>query len=206
MFPSILDANKLSSAPLMATQRKSKGKSQGGSRKRTQRRKAASRNRSRTGFSLATFAAGMVVGITLTLTGALLPGFLESRPEPAAASQPVETEEPINFKFYDRLPRAEVNADTSAYEALAPQQDPDASFILQAGSFVNKADADRLRGQLLLTNFNVKVQTVTLPSGSTAHRVMVGPFDNEQDTTRAMTRLREENIDPLKLALKTPSR
>jgi cell division protein FtsN len=188
----------------MPNQRKSKGKSRA---KRATPRKAA-RNKSRPGFSLGTFAAGMIAGIALTLTGALLPGFLDSEGDgtPEASSKPAETEEPINFKFYDRLPRAEVDADTSAYEALAPHQDPNASFILQAGSFVNRTDADRLRGQLLLTNLNVKVQTVKLPSGSTVHRVMVGPFDNEQDTTRAMTRLREENIDPLKLALKPPSR
>ncbi len=194
----------------MASHHKSKGTSQGRSRTtRATPRKPAARKKARPAFSLGTFASGIVVGIALTLTGALLPGFLESRQDgsPGAANKLAEKQEPpIRFKFYDRLPRAEVDADTSAYEALAPHEDPNASFILQAGSFVNKSDAERLRGQLLLTNLNVKVQTVTLPSGSTAHRVMVGPFDNAQDTTRAMTRLREENIDPLKLALKTPSR
>jgi len=189
----------------MASQRKSKPKPKA---KRAAPRKKPARRNANVGFHWASFATGMVIGIALTLTGALLPGFLESQPAtaPVASAKPAEASEPISFKFYDRLPRTNVDADTSAYEALAPRSDPNASYILQAGSFSNKSDAKRLQAQLLLTNLNVDVQTAELPGGSTAHRVMVGPFDSEQDTTRAMTLLREENIDPLKLELKAPSR
>ena len=68
--------------------------------------------------------------------------------------------------------------------------------MIQAASFRDKLDADQLRAQLLLQDMPA-VTSVTDASGSTWHRVVVGPFPRKVEANRAMTALREQNLSPM---------
>jgi len=67
-------------------------------------------------------------------------------------------------------------------------------YMLQTDSFQNAVDADRRRAELLLMGMDAQVQTVTLASGNTWHRVTVGPFTGEKALHRAQNQLAQMNI------------
>lgn len=68
-------------------------------------------------------------------------------------------------------------------------------WSLQAGSFRDRKDADRLRARLLLLNFSVTVDTVTPSSDKgTWHRVLVGPYTSQQSLSNAKSHLAKLRI------------
>lgn len=155
-------------------------------------------------FHGASFFTGMAVGIGATIVGTLLPEWWEAsavkQPESGGSAAKQVTHAETQFEFYDELPRHRVITDTEAYRRITPIDAPEGvEYLVQAGSFEQAADADRLRASLLLLGLDASTRTVTLDRGATWHRVLVGPFDSERDTRRVMTRLREQSIEPLLL-------
>jgi cell division protein FtsN len=69
-------------------------------------------------------------------------------------------------------------------------------YILQAGSFSKKADAERLRATLLLEGFNATTEAVKV-KGREYHRVYVGPFQIDRQLQRAKRALAELKLSPL---------
>jgi hypothetical protein len=165
------------------------------------------RNRPRhrqSAFHWGSFGAGIALGIAVTLAGWLLPEWWGSR---AAASAPQPTAgdaTPITrFEFFERLPNEKISSHPETAQPLTPSvAEAPREFLLQAGSFTNKEDADRLRATLSQSGWNTETATVTLSSGATRHRVIVGPFSSSQDTQRAITQLRKQDVDALVLARK----
>jgi cell division protein FtsN len=70
-----------------------------------------------------------------------------------------------------------------------------ARFALQAGSFATRAEADRRRGELLLSGHNVNVQQATTDKGDIRFRVMVGPFADEAGMKKAQQQLAAMKVD-----------
>jgi cell division protein FtsN len=70
------------------------------------------------------------------------------------------------------------------------------AYILQAGSFRNFKDADRVRAQIALQGVESKVQKVTIDK-DTWHRVRVGPITNLQKLEDTRSKLRQAQIDAL---------
>ena len=77
----------------------------------------------------------------------------------------------------------------------APETRP-GSYILQAGSFANFADADRVRAQLALAGVESKVQKVSVDT-ETWHRVRIGPIKNLDELNKMRARLRDADINVL---------
>ena len=50
------------------------------------------------------------------------------------------------------------------------------SYILQVGSFRKSADAERLKAELALLGIQTSIQTATIASGQTYHRVRTGTY------------------------------
>jgi cell division septation protein DedD len=174
--------------------------------KRAPRSDARKRPRQRqSAFHWGSFGAGIALGIAFTLAGALLPEWWGNRPAAVAAAPIASDSAPVTrFEFFERLPNEKISArpepaDTSTAPPVAngPQE-----FLLQAGSFTNKEDAERLRATLAQSGWNTQTATVMLSSGATRHRVIVGPFASSQETQRAITQLRKQDVDALVLARK----
>lgn len=124
----------------------------------------------------------------------------KSRTKPAPASQ--EESETQQFDFYEMLPKYEVvipeqDARGGAAPAVVagPVEKPGA-YILQAGSFRNFKDADRVRAMIALQGVESKVQKVTIDK-DTWHRVRVGPITNLQKLEDTRSKLRQAQIDAL---------
>jgi len=139
----------------------------------------------------------------------------ETTPQPASLASALdnsnevaatEAEEPPEnrFDFYDMLPN---------FEVIIPEQEPDVAqdmepravelpgtYVLQAGSFTEYADADRRRALLALQGIESRIQRVTIDD-KTYHRVRIGPTRNLDELNALRSRLRIAKIDVLRIRL-----
>ena len=127
---------------------------------------------------------------------------LDSNSDEATAT--AEEPPPRRFDFYDMLPN---------FEVIIPEQEPDVSqdlgpqavlqpgiYVLQAGSFTEFVDADRRRAQLALQGIESRIQRVTIDD-QTYHRVRIGPIRDLDELNSMRSRLREVQIDVLRIRL-----
>lgn len=110
-------------------------------------------------------------------------------------------EEPSkSYDFYDMLPK---------FEVVVPEKDKDVrpdiksvpetrrgTYVLQAGSYKNFADADRVRAKLALQGVESKVQKVSVDN-DTWHRIRIGPISKLDDLNRLRQILRKADVDVL---------
>lgn len=108
------------------------------------------------------------------------------------------------FEFYNMLP---------SFEVVIPEQEADATpdrqpqavvdpgiYVLQAGSFSRYEDADRRRAQLALQGIESTIQRVAIDE-RTYHRVRIGPIKDLDQLNLLRSRLRQANIDVLRIRL-----
>ena len=135
-----------------------------------------------------------------------------------------DTEKP-RFEFYQILPgekgeKTEKNdkADKSA-KPVASTPTPDAAqkplpntmtsrepmieakqtggdvFMLQAGAFQNRTDAENMRAKVAFAGFEAGIRTVNLPGKGTLYRVRLGPYKSQDEVNRIKTVLSQGGID-----------
>lgn len=153
----------------------------------------------------------IILGVSIAFGGQHLIKYLKTNPEVNSAIEkanetiaettekviePVKEikEEAPRFEFYELLKenKVEVTVDRSQEQPKKKY-----SFIVQAGSFKKKDDAERMRAQLILNNLtNTTTDTITTKNG-TWHRVNVGPFTNRSKLEKARDVLASLNIQGL---------
>jgi cell division protein FtsN len=122
------------------------------------------------------------------------------------------------FDFYTLLPETEVvvenkNKGEQPVVTSPPEPEPKKaesqtrsepveSYIIQVGSFKKLSDADAFRAKLALLGIESKVQTVTIDSKETWHRVQIGPVAGRSQADSLQKQLRENDIDSLLLRAK----
>jgi cell division protein FtsN len=131
---------------------------------------------------------------------------IEGQPQPrtpakAKAVAAVEPEEPApQYDFYDMLPK---------FEVVVPEKERDVRrdlpsakverpgvYVLQAGSYRNQTDAERVRAQLGKQGIPATVQRVAVDT-DVWHRVRVGPIRDLTQLNRMRDSLRAADIDAL---------
>lgn len=122
-------------------------------------------------------------------------------PKPAVVEKSVENQDKKRFEFYEMLEKSEVEtSQVDAYKSTPKDAKSQHSYLLQAGSFKIKADAERMRAQLILMGLpNVHTSPSTSKDGSTWYRVRTGPFDNRSRLSKAYDKLVQKNIQPLRI-------
>jgi len=106
------------------------------------------------------------------------------------------------FDFYTILPELEVaipeeeliEKEKRAQKSAPRQADKRTRYTLQAGSFRDPAQADRLKAQLALQGIVANIQPVKINDHDTWYRVRIGPLDDIATLNRTRRRLRENNI------------
>jgi cell division protein FtsN len=117
----------------------------------------------------------------------------------SAEEEPTE-ESSRKYDFYQMLPKFEVVV-PEREKAEAPDAKPapiarPGAYVLQAGSYRNFSDADRVRAQLALLGIESKVQKVSVDN-DTWHRVRIGPIEDLKELNRTRDRLRQADIEAL---------
>jgi cell division protein FtsN len=105
-----------------------------------------------------------------------------------------------SYAFYEMLPK---------FEVVVPEKDKDVrpdiksvpetrsgTYVLQAGSYKNFSDADRVRAKLALQGIESNVQKVTVDN-DTWHRIRIGPISKLDDLNRMRQILRKADVDVL---------
>ncbi len=139
-------------------------------------------------------------------------------PQPVTRStvkEPTPAPKP-RFDFYTILPEMEIpvpEPEPPAPSALPPSRkessptaekkliEPHTAYVLQLGSFRNRADADRLKARIAMLGFEPHIQTVNI-NGNNWYRVRIGPYSNSVRITEVRHRLREAELDAILLKLK----
>ena len=144
------------------------------------------------------FISGFILGI---LACQLLPYLLKAeKPHSSNDNPAAEADAPAkpDFQFPNllkggeiNLPRGEANNDNNRVS--------DSSYLLQVGSFKNVDEAESVRVNLLLLNLPVFIEPFKTSTGGRLHRVLVGPFSNNKDSSNARKKLMENNLDSLLL-------
>jgi cell division protein FtsN len=70
------------------------------------------------------------------------------------------------------------------------------SYVLQAGSYRNSADAERVRAQLGLQGISAVVQRVAVDA-DVWHRVRIGPSSDLTEVNRLRQKLRSADLEPI---------
>ncbi len=126
-----------------------------------------------------------------------------AKPAAPVAASGVAEEKP-RFEFYKVLtdkpdavtseqnkPAGKVGATKPAAQQPAAKE----TYYLQAGSFANENDAEKLKAKLTLLDMNVTVQTVTIPDKGVWHRVRVGPYKSDEEMSDARVTLKQNGVD-----------
>ncbi|MBI5461360.1 MAG: SPOR domain-containing protein [Gammaproteobacteria bacterium] len=120
--------------------------------------------------------------------------------EPAKALPPPAKP---RFDFYTILPEMEVPVPeqeiTGQPREGVPQVEAPGTYLLQAGSFRTRQQADQLKAKLALLGLQSDIQTVTINNKETWHRVRVGPFSDLNALNTARARLKENQLDAILL-------
>jgi cell division protein FtsN len=87
----------------------------------------------------------------------------------------------------------------SGQETVAPQ--PESSYMLQAGSYQNAADADRLKATLALQGMSSTIQKISIQGRGDFYRVRLGPYHSHAEMVKADRRLGEAGIKALRLKI-----
>ena len=141
-----------------------------------------------------------------------------AKPEPTVAKPSVAEPPPEQrprFEFYQILPEMEIVVPEEeprprrgqaepAPEAPAqpdplPRLTPGNRYMLQAGSFRNFSDADRLKAQLALVGVEASIQAAEVRPGETWHRVRIGPFTEQAELDRVNQRLESNGVQAILL-------
>lgn len=169
------------------------------------------------------FLAGLGFGLFATLLV-----YLDGQPEPSSSfgeavqkelnkikkkpekkpSVTTNKQEP-KFNFYTILPELEVLIPDS--ETRPPKQDsptttssnvsPGKQYILQAGSFQKKDDAEKLKASLALLGYEANIQHVTI-NRDAWHRVRIGPYTSTKDLYQTISLLHQHDINAMPMELK----
>ena len=105
------------------------------------------------------------------------------------------------YDFYEMLPNFEVVVPEKEKDV---KRDPPATarierpgvYVLQAGSYRNEADADRVRAQLAMQGIDAKVQRVAVDA-DVWHRVRIGPITKLDDLNRLRKQLQAADVDAI---------
>ena len=186
------------------------------------RRKSNSKSKPARGWRW--FLAGLLIGIAGTLFAEFqeyfsAEGVVQAVREATSSNdsvagvkvrkkEPEEKSKRPRFEFYTMLPEMEVAVpenELTANTTTATRQaeSKDVTYVLQAGSFRDLAQADRLKAELTLMDMPVKIQTVSIDGGSKWHRVRVGPFTNLQALNAARAELQSNGLKVMVLKVRT---
>lgn len=127
----------------------------------------------------------------------------------APPAKPAETPAATKprYDFYTILSRNEtVLPERSAKKpAPSPAKTDRAQYVLQAGSFGEYDDADRLKARLALSGLEAHIEKIAIDGKGDFYRVRLGPYKSLGDLDNYDKRLADLGVKALRIQVKTAS-
>jgi cell division protein FtsN len=130
-----------------------------------------------------------------------LPVASDSKSPAAGAENPVVSDKP-RFEFYkvltDKQDKTIVAPPKPVDKSVASDRKPTISYephLLQAGSFQNAGDAEKLKAKLALLGVEANVQSANIPDKGVWYRVRLGPYKTADEENRARNFLKQNGVD-----------
>lgn len=150
---------------------------------------------------------GIVIAVAVYVTDHRRPVDLvaaDARPKPRTKAVAKDVNEPeesaTRYDFYDMLPKFEVIVPEKERDVRrdlpAAQIERPGVYVLQAGSYRNQDDAERVRVQLDRLGIEAKLQRVAVDA-DVWHRVRIGPISDLNQLNQLRNQLRKADIDAL---------
>ncbi len=181
----------------------------------------------RRGLHRPSFVAGLLIGVAGSVLVFLGPTLFSEQFGAMPTAVPGSDDLEVVFEFPELLRRSEVPVNPKTYGAGdGPRRTPPAEpapatgrpattqgptpepveaapvqitrLYVQAASYRDRGDAERLRAQLLLQGLPANTAEVALKSGAW-HRVTVGPIDSEAEADSIVARLRQQNLSAIRI-------
>lgn len=123
-----------------------------------------------------------------------------TQPSTAPVRVPAPT---AKFDFYTVLPEIErvLPDDFTDSELETKKNTKPVTYALQAASYENYADADRLKATLALSGFDASIQKVVIEGRGVYHRVRLGPYRSKRKMKNDKQRLAKLGIRSLPLRI-----
>lgn len=100
------------------------------------------------------------------------------------------------FEFYNVLTNKQDAAATVPSKSDGEAKPVNnAAQILQAGSFSNVDDAEKLKAKLAMLGAEADVQTAAIPDKGVWYRVRLGPYKNADELNKAKAFLKQNGVD-----------
>jgi cell division protein FtsN len=113
----------------------------------------------------------------------------------AADEAPAPADAGPGYDFYDMLPKQEVEVpEKASVGAAADSRLPTGGVTLQAGSFKQVAEADKLQARLAQYGVDAKIQRFSLED-ETWYRVRIGPISTVEELDVVRAKLAEAEVD-----------
>jgi cell division protein FtsN len=162
-------------------------------------------------FGFGTLAGVVVASAIFLYVGSKRPSAHQSaevpHPDPHrqaptdSETNPGTTPTAEKYDFYQMLPN---------FEVVVPEKEKDVKrdlpgtakierpgvYVLQAGSYRNESDADRVRDKLSKVGIDAKVQRVAVDS-DVWHRVRIGPITRLEDLNKLRRQLQAADVDAI---------
>jgi cell division protein FtsN len=128
--------------------------------------------------------------------------------KPAKKQDKTSSKQEPKFNFYTILPELEVLIPESEIQPPKNSSSPtgnnlssDKQYILQAGSFQNKQDAEKQKASLALLGYAANIQHVTI-NRDAWHRVRLGPYTNTKELYQTIALLHQHGISAMAMEIK----
>jgi cell division protein FtsN len=123
--------------------------------------------------------------------------------QPKTAPKPRKPFEPT-FDFYTILPEQEVVVSEPEIKTRAREEsigkNKDARYVIQAGSFRSRQDAEKVKAQLALMGIEAKIEAAK-NGATTWNRVKIGPLSKMTKVDAIRSRLHSHGIDAVVMQL-----
>lgn len=108
------------------------------------------------------------------------------------AMSPINTMDNSSNQTLDLANLAHTNTLDLFNNNLHTNQSKNYYYVIQAGAFKNRADADALRAALTLNGFDTQLEIAQVADGKIWHRVIVGPFASESSAASQQRQLENQ--------------
>jgi cell division protein FtsN len=125
-------------------------------------------------------------------------------PKAPAVKKPPKPPPKVELDYHKVLPNMDdmmTGGNVLGDDESAEDDQPNHSYILQAGAYRAERDAQEMKAKLALVGFEAAVQRVSIQGKGTYYRVRMGPYHSKRKVLLDRKRLREKGFSALAVRL-----